>query len=100
MRRRGCDRKFQASRLAVGEECDLAILTVDDEEFWEGASPLTFGELPELTDDVSVIGYLFHVVVVGFHSVGQHQFSKVDKYKHPRTAIKSSVETASRFREL
>ncbi|CAM9335614.1 unnamed protein product, partial [Hapterophycus canaliculatus] len=57
VRRRGCDRKFQATRFAVGEECDLAILTVDDEEFWEGASPLAFGELPELTDDVSVIGY-------------------------------------------
>lgn len=56
VRRRGCDRKFQATRFAVGEECDLAILTVDDEEFWEGASPLAFGELPELTDDVSVIG--------------------------------------------
>ncbi|CAB1117253.1 unnamed protein product [Ectocarpus sp. CCAP 1310/34] len=54
---RGCDRKFQASRYAVGEECDLAILTVEDEEFWEGAAPLAFGELPELTDDVSVIGY-------------------------------------------
>lgn len=40
----------------MGEECDLAILTVNDEEFWEGASPLAFGELPELTDDVSVIG--------------------------------------------
>ncbi|CAM9648988.1 unnamed protein product [Ectocarpus fasciculatus] len=57
VRRRGCDRKFQASRYAVGEECDLAILTVEDEEFWEGAAPLAFGELPELTDDVSVIGY-------------------------------------------
>ncbi|CAN0417198.1 unnamed protein product [Pylaiella littoralis] len=57
VRRRGCDRKFQATRFAVGEECDLAILTVDDEDFWEGASPLAFGELPELTDDVNVIGY-------------------------------------------
>lgn len=56
MRRRGCDRKFKATPYAVGEECDLAILTVDDEAFWEGASPLAFGELPELTDDVSVIG--------------------------------------------
>lgn len=56
VRRRGCDRKFKATRLAVGEECDLAILTVEDEDFWKGASPLAFGELPELTDDVSVIG--------------------------------------------
>lgn len=56
VRRRGSDRKFQATRYAVGEECDLAILTVEDEEFWEGTSPLAFGELPELTDDVNVIG--------------------------------------------
>ena len=40
----------------MGEECDLAILTVEDEEFWEGTSPLAFGDLPELTDDVNVIG--------------------------------------------
>lgn len=56
VRRRGSDRKFQATRYAVGEECDLAILTVEDEEFWEGTSPLALGELPELTDDVNVIG--------------------------------------------
>ena len=47
----------QATRYAVGEECDLAILTVEDESFWEETSPLHFGELPELTDQVSVIGY-------------------------------------------
>ncbi|CAM9441847.1 unnamed protein product [Laminaria digitata] len=57
VRRRGSDRKFQATRYAVGEECDLAILTVEDEDFWQGTSPLAFGELPELTDDVNVIGY-------------------------------------------
>lgn len=56
VRGRGSDRKFQATRLAVGEECDLAILTVEDDEFWQGTSPLDFGELPELTDQVSVIG--------------------------------------------
>lgn len=39
----------------------MAILTVDDEEFWEGASPLALGELPELTDDVSVIGYVMPI---------------------------------------
>lgn len=56
MRRRGKDKKYQATTVAVGEECDLAILTVEDEEFWKDVSPLTFGELPQLTDDVSVIG--------------------------------------------
>lgn len=56
VRGRGSDKKYQATCYAVGEECDLAILTVEDESFWEETSPLSFGELPELTDQVSVIG--------------------------------------------
>ncbi|CAM9524529.1 unnamed protein product, partial [Sphacelaria rigidula] len=56
VRKRGKDKKYQAVRLAVGEECDLAVLTIEDEDFWKGISPLAFGELPELTDNVNVIG--------------------------------------------
>lgn len=56
VRKRGKDKKYQAVRLAVGEECDLAVLTIEDEDFWKDISPITFGELPELTDNVNVIG--------------------------------------------
>ncbi|KAH1131249.1 hypothetical protein J1N35_002627 [Gossypium stocksii] len=34
-----------------------AMLTVDDDEFWEGVSPVEFGELPALQDAVTVVGY-------------------------------------------
>ncbi|KAG5190607.1 trypsin-like cysteine/serine peptidase domain-containing protein [Tribonema minus] len=57
VRKRGSDRKYQARALAVGEECDLAILTVDDDGFWSDCEPMVLGALAELTDDVSVIGY-------------------------------------------
>ena len=35
----------------------LALLTVDDDEFWKGVSPIEFGELPALQDAVTVVGY-------------------------------------------
>lgn len=35
----------------------VALLTVNDDEFWEGVSPLEFGELPALQDAVTVVGY-------------------------------------------
>ncbi|GER38543.1 DegP protease 9 [Striga asiatica] len=33
------------------------LLTVDDDEFWEGVSPVEFGDLPALQDAVTVVGY-------------------------------------------
>ena len=33
------------------------MLTVNNDEFWEGVSPLEFGELPALQDAVTVVGY-------------------------------------------
>jgi hypothetical protein len=33
------------------------LLTVNDDEFWEGVSPVEFGELPALQDAVTVVGY-------------------------------------------
>ena len=37
--------------------CIAAMLTVEDEAFWEGLAPVTFGQLPLLQDQVTVIGY-------------------------------------------
>ena len=34
--------------LSVGAECDLALLTVEDNEFWKDVEPLEFGGLPSL----------------------------------------------------
>eukprot|EP01137_Pigoraptor_chileana_P026877 Opistho-2@8799 len=57
VKRRGSDTKFIAEVLAVGVECDIALLTVTDPEFWEGIVPLRFGPLPRLQEVCSVIGY-------------------------------------------
>lgn len=58
VKNRQSERKFLARVEAVGHECDLAILTVEDEKFWgDDLQPLTFGGIPNLLDEVSVIGY-------------------------------------------
>lgn len=57
VKRRGDDKKFTAKVLAIGTDCDTALLTVDDPSFWEDVEPLQFGQLPKLQDRVFVIGY-------------------------------------------
>lgn len=57
VKRRADDRKFLAKVLAIGTECDIALLTVEEEEFWEGVEAVRFGELPTLQDSVFVVGY-------------------------------------------
>ncbi|KAL0307949.1 UNVERIFIED_CONTAM: Protease Do-like 9 [Sesamum angustifolium] len=57
--KRDSDTKYVATVLAIGSQCDIgeALLTVDDDEFWEGVSPVEFGDLPALQDAVTVVGY-------------------------------------------
>lgn len=57
VKRRGDDRKFVATVLAIGTECDIALLAVEDDEFWEGPNHVKFGTLPRLQDAVTVVGY-------------------------------------------
>ncbi|KAI5066907.1 hypothetical protein GOP47_0017435 [Adiantum capillus-veneris] len=57
VKRRGSDTKYLATVLAIGTECDIALLTVKSDEFWEGVSPVDFGALPSLQDAVTVVGY-------------------------------------------
>ncbi|KAI3829607.1 hypothetical protein L1987_03733 [Smallanthus sonchifolius] len=57
VKRRGDDTKYVAKVLAKGMECDIALLSVENEKFWEGAEPLQFGHLPRLQDPVTVVGY-------------------------------------------
>jgi S1-C subfamily serine protease len=51
------EKKFVASVAAIGHECDLAVLSLDDAAFWAMVKPLQFGAIPDLLDDVSVVGY-------------------------------------------
>ncbi|KAA8540851.1 hypothetical protein F0562_024814 [Nyssa sinensis] len=57
LKKRGSDTKYLATVLGIGTECDIAMLTVDDNEFWEGVSPMEFGDLPALQDAITVVGY-------------------------------------------
>lgn len=57
VKRRGDDQKFLARVLALGVDCDMALMTVEDGAFWEGVEPLEFGPLPRLQDTVAVVGY-------------------------------------------
>ncbi len=57
VRREGQTRKTVAEVVGYGETCDLALLSVDDPEFFEGAKPIPIGELPSLGDPVTVLGF-------------------------------------------
>ena len=49
--------KYIASVAAVSHELDLAVLTVEDDSFFEGAEPLLIGTLPEVGDRVVALGF-------------------------------------------
>lgn len=57
VRKHGSPVKYRAQVQAVGHECDLAILVVESEEFWEGMDFLDFGDIPHLQEAVAVVGY-------------------------------------------
>jgi hypothetical protein len=57
VRKHGSPAKYRAEVQAVGHECDLALLTVDSEEFWDGMNSLEFGDIPFLQEGVAVVGY-------------------------------------------
>jgi S1-C subfamily serine protease len=57
VKKRQSETKFVATVVAVGHECDLAVLEVQDEAFWAGLPVLGFGGMPQLLEAVSVIGY-------------------------------------------
>jgi S1-C subfamily serine protease len=58
VRRHGKPGKFKARVLCVGRQCDLALLTVDEDIFWEGLNPVEFSdELPQLDSNVTAVGY-------------------------------------------
>ncbi len=50
-------RPFQAEVDFIGHDCDLAVLKVQDESFFEGIDPVTFGDLPEVRSTVVTYGY-------------------------------------------
>eukprot|EP00439_Symbiodinium_sp_Y106_P082174 s348_g21.t1 len=58
VRKRGDDQKYEAEVLARATDCDLALLTVREEAFWEGATAQTLcNEVPALFSEVVCVGY-------------------------------------------
>jgi len=57
LKHRGADTKYVARVLSIGTECDLALLAVDDDQFWVGIEPIVLGNTPRLQDDCVVVGY-------------------------------------------
>lgn len=57
VKKRRSHQKYIASILEIGHECDLALLAVEDDDFWKDLTPLTFGSLPKLQEKILVIGY-------------------------------------------
>jgi len=54
----GDAQRYPAKVAFIGHDCDLAILTVEDETFFEGTKPVKFSEsLPALNDAITVMGY-------------------------------------------
>jgi S1-C subfamily serine protease len=50
-------RPFLARVRFIGHDCDLALLEVDNEAFFEGLEPLDFGPLPKVRSTVITYGY-------------------------------------------
>ncbi len=57
LRRDGPAQKTMAEVVGYGEACDLALLSVEDPAFFEGAKPIPIGKLPSLGDPVHVLGF-------------------------------------------
>lgn len=57
VRKHGDSKKYNAHVIHVGHECDIAMLGVADETFWEDLCPLEFGEVPALEEDVVCVGF-------------------------------------------
>ncbi|GAX78449.1 hypothetical protein CEUSTIGMA_g5889.t1 [Chlamydomonas eustigma] len=58
VRRPGMAKKFKAEILAEAKVCDLALLTVNDDSFWDAdMKALEFVDVPELQSPIAVVGY-------------------------------------------
>ncbi|XP_071708149.1 protease Do-like 10, mitochondrial [Rutidosis leptorrhynchoides] len=57
VRKHGSPTKYRAEVKAIGHECDLAILVVENDEFWDGMKFLELGDIPFMQEAVSVVGY-------------------------------------------
>jgi hypothetical protein len=57
IRKHGCHIKYNARAKFVNHDCDLALLEVQDPEFWQGLPSLELGDVPKMQDKIVVAGY-------------------------------------------
>lgn len=57
VRKYGDTQRYRAKVVAVSHLTDLALLTVEDSQFFDGAAILDFGQLPETQQEVLVYGF-------------------------------------------
>ena len=57
VRRNGQGKRYRARTVHVVHDADIAVLSVDDTEFFTGVEPVEFGALPAAQSDVLVYGY-------------------------------------------
>ena len=57
IRKEGDSKKYEAKVKFVSEEYDLALVEVDDKDFFKGTTSLTLGNLPSIQEKVVVYGY-------------------------------------------
>jgi S1-C subfamily serine protease len=57
VKRYGTTKRIQAHVVFVSHQADLAIITVDDKEFFKDVKPLTFDALPNIQQKVTVYGF-------------------------------------------
>ena len=57
VRRYQDSRPYIAKVQFIGHDCDLAVLEVEDERFFEALQPLDFGDLPKVRSSVVTYGY-------------------------------------------
>jgi len=57
VQRYGQRKRYIAKVYAVSHQTDLALLKVEEKAFFEGVTPLTFGELPNVEQKIVVYGY-------------------------------------------
>ena len=85
-------RRYAAEVAYIGHDCDLAILTVQDKEFFAGTEPVELGPIPEVNTKVSTYGF----PVGGEHvSVTEGVVSRVqmDVYSHTGADMHLVIQT-------
>ncbi|MBI3852617.1 MAG: trypsin-like peptidase domain-containing protein [Verrucomicrobia bacterium] len=85
-------RPYVAKVLFVAHDCDLALLEVEDEHFFDGLEALSFGELPKVRSAVVTCGYPAGGEQISY-TRGVVSRIEVQAYAHPGNRSFLAVQT-------